>query len=401
MTKQKLQNVRKSNVGFDVRGDQKGITLIALVITIIVLIILAGVAISLTLSNNGIFKKANNAAEEYKIEQIREQIQMAIAEINFEKLINGEILTVEQAITELKEKDIFEEIDLEKSVGKTEGYIIQLGYNENGAVIIIDVYKDNEVYIKALLDPSGYTNKNILVTIEVRESEDKVTKIEMSNGIKKREDGKYEISQNGIYNIVATLASGKTIDKELKIATIDRNPPKAFAITAENQDKGLKILGNTTDAEASETSVCTTIEKYEYYIKKANESIYKMYNKDLIEGLEEGKYNIYAIAYDMAGNSTTTDIIEFQVKPILKFDKIFATGVSSMAIDKNGNLWGWGYNDECELGDYYQYDITNSYGQRYLSKPRQINMKNIMECNIGGRCSFKIDKDGNIWSTRT
>lgn len=45
--------------------QQKGITLIALVITIVVLIILAGVAISLTLSDNGIFKRATEARDKY------------------------------------------------------------------------------------------------------------------------------------------------------------------------------------------------------------------------------------------------------------------------------------------------------------------------------------------------
>lgn len=45
--------------------QQKGITLVALVITIVVLIILAGVAISLTLSDNGIFNKSKTARDEY------------------------------------------------------------------------------------------------------------------------------------------------------------------------------------------------------------------------------------------------------------------------------------------------------------------------------------------------
>ncbi len=46
--------------------QQKGITLIALVITIVVLIILAGVAISLTLTDNGIFNRAKQARDMYK-----------------------------------------------------------------------------------------------------------------------------------------------------------------------------------------------------------------------------------------------------------------------------------------------------------------------------------------------
>ena len=49
----------------------KGITLIALVITIVVLIILAGVAISLSIGENGIFNKA-----EYANEQAREETEI-------------------------------------------------------------------------------------------------------------------------------------------------------------------------------------------------------------------------------------------------------------------------------------------------------------------------------------
>lgn len=41
---------------------QKGITLVALVVTIIVLIILAGVSISLVLSDNGVITKAKEGA---------------------------------------------------------------------------------------------------------------------------------------------------------------------------------------------------------------------------------------------------------------------------------------------------------------------------------------------------
>ena len=43
----------------------KGITIISLVITIIVLLILSGVAINLSLGQEGIFKKAKNATEKY------------------------------------------------------------------------------------------------------------------------------------------------------------------------------------------------------------------------------------------------------------------------------------------------------------------------------------------------
>ena len=50
----------------------KGITLIALVITIVVLIILAGVAISLSLGENGIFTTAQQAVKNYTDAQGKE-----------------------------------------------------------------------------------------------------------------------------------------------------------------------------------------------------------------------------------------------------------------------------------------------------------------------------------------
>ena len=43
--------------------DKKGITLVALVVTIVVLLILAGVSINLILGDNGIVKKAQEARE--------------------------------------------------------------------------------------------------------------------------------------------------------------------------------------------------------------------------------------------------------------------------------------------------------------------------------------------------
>lgn len=45
---------------------QNGITLVALVITIIVLIILAGVSIALVFDEDGIMQKAQDAAENYE-----------------------------------------------------------------------------------------------------------------------------------------------------------------------------------------------------------------------------------------------------------------------------------------------------------------------------------------------
>lgn len=60
--------------------NQKGITLVALVITIIVLLILAGVALSLVAGNEGILTKAVTAVDETEYSSAKEQAELAIAE---------------------------------------------------------------------------------------------------------------------------------------------------------------------------------------------------------------------------------------------------------------------------------------------------------------------------------
>ena len=55
---------------------QNGITLIALVVTIIILLILAGIVLNLTLGEHGILKKAEQGVEQYKISEILEKLEL-------------------------------------------------------------------------------------------------------------------------------------------------------------------------------------------------------------------------------------------------------------------------------------------------------------------------------------
>jgi len=66
---------------------EKGITLIALIVTIIVLLILAGVTISLAVSNQGIFNKAKTATRSYKNAATEEEESLAVAENEIDKYI--------------------------------------------------------------------------------------------------------------------------------------------------------------------------------------------------------------------------------------------------------------------------------------------------------------------------
>ena len=74
--------------------ENKGITLIALVITIIVLLILAGVTIATLTGENGILTRASKAREENKIAQAQEEVDLAFQTLRIKE--KAESVTKEQ-----------------------------------------------------------------------------------------------------------------------------------------------------------------------------------------------------------------------------------------------------------------------------------------------------------------
>lgn len=120
--------------------NKKGITLIALVITIIVLLILAGVSIAMLTSNNGILAQASNAKEEQSHGAVREGIALLYNEYQIKirtgsniKLASTEDVQV-QEVTEESRITFFNfltgenksNIDYTKSGSDEEGYVLDV-----------------------------------------------------------------------------------------------------------------------------------------------------------------------------------------------------------------------------------------------------------------------------------
>ncbi len=108
--------------------EKKGITLIALVITIIVLLILAGVSISAIQGEDGIISSAQESVDKNKNEGIKEQIKL---ELNDKKIEKKEALTDEEI------KEIIESFDKDGEI-KDNTYI----ETEDGQKVdITDLYE--------------------------------------------------------------------------------------------------------------------------------------------------------------------------------------------------------------------------------------------------------------------
>ena len=156
--------------------NEKGITLVALVITIIVLLILAGVTLSMVMGDSGIFGKANNAKEQTKLSNAEEIIKLAVLE-NKVKSVSGDAdaLTNEELKTEIEKK------------------LTEQGYTVNGSTVTY--YGDKTIDIENYLDKektTTYTAYNVGDQVTVggekfyvikasSESEEKVTLLAEKN----------------------------------------------------------------------------------------------------------------------------------------------------------------------------------------------------------------------------
>ena len=73
--------------------EQKGITLVALVITIIVLLILAGVALATLTGNTSIIDNANNAVQRYNASANEDQNVIDQVDNLFQKYLGGNYIS--------------------------------------------------------------------------------------------------------------------------------------------------------------------------------------------------------------------------------------------------------------------------------------------------------------------
>lgn len=96
------------------KGKNKGITLIALIITVIVLLILAGVILNLSLGNHGLFSQSQNSAQIYNKEEATQTLHMKITSLQMKKYVDQQQLPNLQELADgLCEDEEMEYVQLE------------------------------------------------------------------------------------------------------------------------------------------------------------------------------------------------------------------------------------------------------------------------------------------------
>ena len=129
--------------------EQRGITLIALVVTIIVLIVLAGIAISMTVGDNGIFAKAKEAKRLQITAEAKEKIGTEILAAQVEAIERNEELEQAQVEDIISKYGTLQD-DKDTIILKDNGYEISLLDIYQGTTTSSGSYTENKAKIELL-----------------------------------------------------------------------------------------------------------------------------------------------------------------------------------------------------------------------------------------------------------
>ena len=393
----------------DKTGEIKGITLVALVVTIALLIILAGITLGAITGEDGIIAKARKAKEKTEIATWEERIDLAIIEAEGEKRNP----TLEDVISKLYDNDIID--DKENDVDRETGAITT---NEPEYVIEgkLDDYLDNQgstepeeppVYeegdITFSYNPSGeiVTNKEVQVTITKNVEENyrvEYSKYDTNNW--EEYTGPVNMEKNGpIYARLKNNSGSSEKYATGNVSNIDKLPPNEPSISIEEvTENSITVTASSTDKTATNEYANSGIQGYQFSKDNGESwetSTVQASGSYTFTGLTEGTtYNIKVKVVDNAENETITanaisqktDVTGITVGDLVNEDKsnlygsevegYEAQGVTDWKIFYAGTMPG---ENEPHIylisSDYIPYDVipysTNSSGNTTSNKPNK------------------------------
>ena len=231
------------------RKNIRGITIISLVVTIIVLIIIAGVSIGAISQNNGLLKNSLIAKEETKKAQALEELRLKIINVQAEKEGNATLLDIVNEFKQDKENEYI--ISLEP-IASIKGDIPDVSNAEK----IYILYKNFQFEI----------DKNLIVNVvnKIKNEEEKDDDEEIIQEIGEKTEfdyagnyQEYEVKDNGYYKIECVGAKGGTSRKNGKVGTDGGNGGYTSGIIylAKGEKIYVYVGGHGADAVVGKDSI--------------------------------------------------------------------------------------------------------------------------------------------------
>ena len=241
--------------------NQKGITLIALVVTIVVLLILAGVTISLLLDENGIIAKSKDARNANRAEAIKEEITLWKADKFAADNGAGSHESMDDFLARLKTRGLISDEDI-ATIKDTRK--LQVGKETivfpSDAKTLVQAFKDNEIKAGDYLNYNDYVDETKTCTTTTNE-----------NGWA---DQKYTATKNTYWQVLGLDSTGEKlmlisqspIKREMKEQSTGAIKSKFRLASIEN---AVKLGAETSGGESSgSTGTTETWEKTPYLVLK-------------------------------------------------------------------------------------------------------------------------------------
>ena len=130
--------------------NNKAITLIALVVTIVVLLILSGISINLAVGNDGLIKKAKDTKDETRYSVIKKEVELWKADKSLAESMGGNRESLNDFITRLKLKDNEQENVEKDDSGKIKKITIKIGdktIDLSDSKTLVQAFKDGEIKV--------------------------------------------------------------------------------------------------------------------------------------------------------------------------------------------------------------------------------------------------------------
>ena len=331
------------------KENKRGITLIMLIITIIVLVILAGVAINTLYGKNGIISNAQDAERLSNIKTLEEGINLYKIDKNLE--------------------------------GKVEEESYPIALNEDGSRITLSQMKSASELAK-LPDELRYT----LLNLTTEKGTTDIPNLENIDYSKfyKLDHTKLNMSEEEAENLVIYVEGDNY--KVINLAGVKYKNKDIYVIIP---------LNNEAEPE---------------YITVANNT-YKLYGDGTLKALGEKTVNSGYSWNEVNAINNSWD--EFDLKAInARFDNrmslpetltsdwyashvYFSTG-TAYVIDNNNDLWEWGANDYNKLGLGHSFLVVEP---TKILEGRCEGKENVKATKVwaGYYNTFIVDTDGEFW----
>ena len=321
-----------------IQNKDKGITLIALIITIVVMLILAGVAISAVLSGDGLFDKINDA----KVKTLSEQINEAISIYSLNKELENVKEELEKYPIIKNEENNYVTLDTELSSEDKENLPEELKY------ILLNLSIDSLNTNIPTLDMIDYTRFYKLDTND------------------------YNIPDEWKDNLYICLDENTYGYKVLNIKGIEYNNEIIYILIPFNEENNSQyiLVGNNT---------------YKLYEDGTLKVLGELNNNSGITEEERNTKESWNEFNLLEINSKFGNKMSLSENGDAK--KIYFSCGTVYVIDQNNDLWAWGTNNYNKLGLGHSYLIT---------EPTKIysNVKNVWAGEVN---TFIVTIDGKIY----